>query len=1003
VEFKVLGPLEIEVDGKPPTRLGPTLRPILAILLTQAGQVISSGRLIALIWHGAPPAKPDLALRADMFNLRRILQPRRPTRGESVIELRNGGYGLMVPHGLIDADRFLSLHEEGRHAWEQGNARRAAARLRAALDLWRGEVLEDLTELSVVKPFADPLNEERRAVRDLLFEADLKLGRHLEVLTQLAKAVRAEPVNERLRLLLASATYRSGRPDKAADVCREGIELLRKQTGLESPQLQHRLSAILRRANELEPPPVLVMRNPVALSPPPVPSTFTDRDDVLADMIARLQRGWDASEPTIILLSGMGGVGKSTTASCAAARLRGWFPDGVLFLDLGGARATKRPGSAALLADILRALDVSRPPPGLARRRKLMQTVLAGRRLLMILDDAADEAQVHSLLPRHGPCAVIITSRKPLRGNFGFTAKLTELDPAAATELLTKCMAADCLDRPQEVTDITAAIASLCGNLPLALTVTGANLKGKPLGGLERQRRRLAESRLDALRYGDSATGADEGEWHNRDVRLTLDTSYRALSEPEQRAFRLLGALDAPTFAPWTVASLLDCDLSEAEEIADGLLTASLLEASSHEDRRSRNHYRFHVLIRELAAEKATHDAAAPAALLRCLRSYLWVARQAQAVLEPDTKTGTEAPRWATGTHAAAVPEFTDLAGWLSAEREELVAAVRTAYRARHWRLTWQLSAALVPMFDLLALPDDWAATHKLALAAAKRTHDSEGQAWILCGIGLLRRYQGRLKEAADAFAASERIFIARGDRFGQACALRGYGDILIGRSQFPAAITAIKKALRLFRQLGKQAGEADVLASLAEAYGRRAEASGRRSDWRHAIARSSQSVELSRAIGDRRRQASAQRDLGVALRQVGRLGDALASIEDCLGIFNALGDRLGAASALISSGRVYDEEGPTLDRQEAQRRYEQAATILSELPDRRWQAIALFSLGASHLRAGDPEKAKPYLDQAITRLRGIQDRQLRMLMKHERAQALQALAKLKSQGRQAH
>ncbi len=965
LELRILGPLEVDVDGKP-AGLGPRVKQLLVTLLAKEGQLITGDRLTEWVWgYGTERKGPKPALRANINHLREALDPGRRPHDDSVIKTEPYGYRLKLPHGLIDAYRFRTLHSEGQSAWDAGNPRHAAARFSAALELWRGDVLQDVDIPVHIEGFAAQLGQERRAAHEMLIEARVALGHHVDVLPELAELVRDDPANERLRLVYSLAAYRSGRIGLAADICRVGITLL-AQSGLESPALRRQQEQILNRAMELDWAALTGPPAPAIPQPPPAPADFTDRDVVLGDMITRFHAGWDAGQATVFMLSGMAGVGKTSAALRVAERVRDWFPDGILCLYLHGMREHPKPPAVAQ-ADILRALGITEPPGDPAERTELLHEMLTGRRMLMILDDAADEAQVSPLLPRRGPCAALVTSRQRLAvDRLPPSIVLDVLDPVTAREYLARRIRGERAEREEGADAELGKIAELCGYLPLALNIINANLAARPHRSLARQIERLEHNRLNALQYGESPGAGSAEDRTGRDVRATLELSYLSLGELEQRTFRLLGLLEAPTFATWAAASLLSHPVGVAAVALDNLVAARLLDVVP-EKRKGQPRYRCHVLVHEFAKEKAEQDPGAPTALVRSLWSHLWLARRAQAALDPDTDPPADDPLWAASTQPSDAVSVGQPMDWFSDERGSMAAAVRAAHQARQWRLTWQLTAALTPFFDILALTDEWAETHDLAMDAVGQSGDAEGRAWTHCGLGLLRRYQGRLDAAADAFAEARQIFIARGERFGHARALCGYGDILLGKSQFDAATDAFTQGLQVFRELGKQAGEASALASLGEACGRRGE-------WHQAISWSGQSVRLSRALGDRRGQVSALRDLGVAHRELRQLRQAAEAFGECLQINEQLGDRRGIAATLISYGMVREAEGSAVGRSQARHQYLQAAAIFGELHDERWEAIAHQSLGASYLDAGDAAHAIPHLDEAVNRLRHGQD-----------------------------
>jgi len=978
VEFRVLGQLEVEVSGRV-VALRPQERALLAILLIEAGRIVDSERLLELL-YGAAILEGDeddedhrqferaqITLRAHVAHLRRSLEPERAARAPSSITKVGGGYRLDLGPAVLDANVFRERYEEGLRASDNRDTRRAADLLREALALWRGPVvLADLrghADLAgVVLRFAENLEEMRRRAREVCIEAELALGRHFEVLDELRMLVDEQelqmlvdeqPSNEATWRWLALALYRTGRYEEAVRACRDGIKG-RRRHGFDSPVLQALQREILNRDWTLDwpgPPEA------VALQLRPDTSAFTDREDVLAEVQRQLETATrDRSQVTSIVLSGKPGVGKTALAVHAAHRVRAWFPDRIMYVDLGGVTKPREP--AAVLELLLRALGVEGAaiPGGEAERAELFRTRVAGRRVLLVLDNAAGGTQVRPLLPWSPTCAVMVTSRRRLTSiEASYDAELDVFEPDSSVELLAKLVKGP---RVAENPEVARDVAALCGQLPLAVRIAGARLAAKPHWSVEQLRELLEDEhqRLDVFKSDDL------------DLRASFEVSHRDLGGQDQRAFRLLGLLDAPSFASWAVAALTDDTLPGAHRAVERLVDAQLLEVAQGGAAGSAR-YRFHDLLRLFAREQAADDPEGRPALGRVLRSYLWLAERARALLEPggSRRPRVHAPRWAKASPDTVEAMLQEPVQWFRIERDGLLAAVQQARDSRLRKQAWQLAETLTPFFDLLALTDDWQRTHDLALEAAHRSRDRIGEAWILHGLGRLRRYQGRFDAAATTFEESLRLFEALEDRHGLASALRGLGDIRVGQARWDEAVADVQRSLAIFHELGDRAGEASALSGLGEA-------AALRGRWEEATDHIERSLEISRDLGDRRNEASTLRDLGVVYRERARFEDAAECFDRCLDIFSELGDRRSAASTLVSSGVAHQA---MRNETEALRRYDEARRIFEELHDQRWQAAALYWIAQIRLRQGDRDHAVEHLRQAASMLRPVGDRRL--------------------------
>jgi DNA-binding SARP family transcriptional activator len=603
MEFRILGPLEVWEHGRVVALGGPKQRALLATLLLHANHVVSADRLIDELWGDQPPATADNLLQGYVSQLRRRLPIRQDGRTpRQLLATRSPGYVLRVERSLLDLHRFEQLVEVARLAMAEGAPQRAADALRKALALWRGPALGDVAVEGICRSEVAQLEERRITALEERIEADLRLGRHVDLTGELQALVAENPLRERLRAQLMFALYRSGRQAEALAVYRDARRVLTEELGLEpGPALQRLEHGILAADPALQlPSPAIVADGAEAAADgppchlPPDVADFTGREDVVGGLRRLLgqEPGQRGTAVLVAAISGKAGVGKSAVAIRVAQQLRPWYPDGQLYVNLRGTEA-HAPAPADILASFLRALGVDEAavPDGLEERVRRYRARLADRRVLVVLDNAAGEAQVRPLLPPSAGCAALVTSRSRLAGlEAAHHAALEVLQSGEAVELLAKVAGAG-----RVAAEPTAArtIARLCGDLPLAVRIAGAKLAARPHWRLARLAERLGDERrrLDELRAGDL------------EVRASFAASHQGQDTAMQRAFRLLGLLETPSFAAPTAAAMLDVTVSDAEELLERLVEAHLLEVGG-QDPGGRTSYRFHDLLRIFARER---------------------------------------------------------------------------------------------------------------------------------------------------------------------------------------------------------------------------------------------------------------------------------------------------------------------------------------------------------------------------------------------------------------
>ncbi|MEH1102527.1 AfsR/SARP family transcriptional regulator [Micromonospora sp. CPCC 205561] len=590
MEFRVLGPVGARRGDAEVALDGAKQRTVLAALLLAEGRTVTDTRLCELLWGERPPATFAAQLYNYVSRLRKYL-------GAGVDIVRQwSGYQIRIGTSRFDLDEFERLAEAGRESLRGGRHAEAAERLHAAMSLWPGPALSNVTEHLAVAE-SHRMAELRMSVLESRIEADLLLGRYVPLVPEVTQLVAEHPLHEGLRGQLMTVLVRSDRQADALATYHEGRRVLADELGVDpGPLLAEAYRSILAGPPAPAPAPAVVAEpswhgvRPAML--PPGVGDFAGREEELNGLL-RVLTAAPAARPPVAVVTGMAGAGKSTLALHAAHLTRAAFPDGQLYADLGRAR-----GNAVEPYDVLgwflRSLGHVEPaiPKGLDERVRLYRSQLAGRRLLVMLDGTADYAQVAPLLPGDPGCQVIVTSRLRMPELAGATSlEVGTLDREQALALLGRIIGAG---RVAGETEAATRIIELCGRLSLGVRVAGSRLLARPHWSLGYLADRLADERyrLDELRLG------------SMDVRERLDSSYHQLADLGQLALRRLALLRTPAFPSWCTAEVLGISRDAGEEVGENLVDARLLEIVESDGGR-RQRFRFHDLVRVFAREKA--------------------------------------------------------------------------------------------------------------------------------------------------------------------------------------------------------------------------------------------------------------------------------------------------------------------------------------------------------------------------------------------------------------
>jgi DNA-binding SARP family transcriptional activator len=849
MEFRVMGPLEVrDEDGRDRTPTVPKHRDLLAMFLMNAGRPMTVERLRRLLWPREGGDRSDSLIRGYVGQLRRLIGP-------DVIATASGSYVLNLGDGFLDVDRFRLLVDQG--AYEE------------ALTLWRGEVLEDVDPEGERWVETLRLREELEELRLLALErrvqADLDAGRHRELLAELKQLTRRHPMWQRFRGQYMLALYRSGRRVDALAAYAVLRDQLDGGHAIEpDPELQLLYHRMLHDDVSLH-----VSAGPPVLLPPDV-RDFTGRAGLLDRVIGGL-----------VVVHGQAGAGKSALAVHAAWRRREHFPDGILYADL---RETTAP--AAVLEDFLRWLGCPAQaiPASPEQRERLFRTYAANRRLLVVLDNAAGEAQVRPLL---SACPTVVTSRSPLGGLTGaLRLPVGVLDPADAVELLARSSG-----RPAD--DALRTLARFCGGLPIALRIAGSRLAARPEWTAGYLVRLLEDEhqRLDRLHAGDLT------------VRSVFAIGFDGLPEAARLTLRGLGALSAPDFADWVTERLG----GQAEALVD----AGLLETHGV-DVAGQLRYRMHDLTRLFAREKPVPGVLAT--LSEVVRARVRASRFSLVSGDPAT--------------AVATRDIKESVEWLAAERAFLVSLVGDLHAAGLDDGCWRLAHLLAPFLERHRFLDDWRAVAGPALESARRAGDDRGEALVLLDQGDLHLAEREWDRAHEKLRVALAAFLRQGRARDVHRARRRLGRVHLELGRLEQAERALLACLEGAENQRDAADAEQVLGVVLRRAGRLDEAADRLQA----------AVGHLAELGDRHRQADTLLELSAVRLAQGAKPAARAAAEQARGIAVRLGDRLLDAHALLALARVNRAEGAA---ERCRELAEAALEVFEQTGDRRGGANA--------------------------------------------------------------
>ncbi|MFF4621995.1 AfsR/SARP family transcriptional regulator [Nonomuraea jabiensis] len=905
VEFGILGEVSAWADGRP-INLGPARqRCVLAALLVDANHPVSLDQLTDRVWGDAPPQRAAGTLHSYLSRLRSVLSP------SDSIHRSAAGYLLRVSEEAVDLHRFRALLARARASDDQEAARLYGV----ALGLWRGEPFADL-DTPWLAALRHTLQTERLSARLDHHDVRLRLGRHAELLPELTVLADRHPLDERLVGQLILALYRSGRQAEALDRYERTRRRLADELGADpGPDLRRLHLRMLSAETTLTPRPV-----PVPRQLPPPPPSFAGRSRELAD----LDRIMAAPGNTVVIsaIGGTGGVGKTWLALHWAHGNLPRFPDGQLYVNLRGFDPSDSPmPPETAVHGFLDALgvDAAAVPVGLEAQAALYRSLVAGKRMLIVLDNARDTDQVTPLLPGSPSCAVLVTSRRQLPGLItGHGARpipLDAFDPEEARQAITRLLGEE---RVRAEPDAVADLLDRCGGLPLALGIVAARARmhpGFPLSVLAGQLREDS-SRLDLLDAGEQTAS----------LRAVFSWSYRALTPPAARLFRLLGNAFGPDLGGAAAASLAGLTGGEVRALLGELVRAHLV-TENVADR-----FTMHDLLRAYAAEQALPATPAfdgpgspsdqrRAATCRLLDHCLHTAHAAALIINRSRQPLTlDEPQ--PGTSPENPADHDQAMEWFATEHPTLMAAVRHAADAGLGTRAWQIGWTLSDYLDRQGRWLDLLAAHSAALAVTRRQADRFGEAQSHAGASRALIRLGRLDDARAYLERAIALFTELGDRDGRTRAHLGLGFVHQKQDRPRAALDQFHQALALHREAGNEAGAALFLNSI----GYQLVLLG---EYEEAIPYCQEALDLHAKLGYRHGEASAGDSLAYAYHHLGRFAEAAELYRRSIGLFQEVGDRWHEADTTVHLGEMYDAAG---DRATALDTFRRALELLEQL-----------------------------------------------------------------------
>lgn len=923
VRFAVLGPVrawraDVELD------LGPRQqRLMLALLLVRAGRPISPAEFVDLLWGHDAPASAVNVVHRYIGALRRLLEPDLPARASGRWLIRHtAGYQLDTAEDAVDLTRFRGLVARARDAVRAGEPRHAVSLFTEALGLSRGECAAGLGQASNASPVFTAVDQECTGVTLEVAAVALDCGMASQVLPVVRAAAARDRFHEALQAHLILLLAAVGQQAEAVGVYHQVRGHLADELGIDPGRgLRDAYESVLRQhhhepgATDTDTPSIeqtMPLVRPAQL--PPDLSTFIGREVESAQLLARVTSGRTQQDTVLIsAIDGMPGMGKTTLAVHWAHLVAEHFPDGQLYVDLRGFDPS---GSVMDPAEALRAfiealgMPTQRIPDSLAAQSGLYRSLLAGKRMLVVLDNARDIEQVRPLLPGTPGCLVIVTSRNRLTGLVAAEgAHLVTLDVLSIEDARESLVRR--LGTARVAADPLAAdeIIALCARLPLALAIVAARATAHPQVPLASITAELREAHGSLDAFSDDSAG---------DARAVFYCSYQLLSPQAARLFRLLSLHNGPDISRAAAASLVGAPARELRTMMAELTRTGLL--LEHQPGR----YTCHDLIRAYAIElcgELDSEEDRQATLGRMFDHYVHTAHAAHLLFQPHYEPTTP-PEALPGVRAEQLTEYSQALAWFGVEQHVLSAVVQNAADTGFGDRAWRLALRLQQFHQRQGLYHDWASVMTVGVQAAKDVGDIAGQAHTQRSLAGAYHFLGRNDEARALLEHTQELYTELGLSFEHAYVHSNLGAVL-----------------------------------------------GRQGHYEQAIRHHEQALELYLAADHQKGQANANEGMGWCHGQLGRHEQAVTLIHKAMGLYRANGDHNGAGNCWAGLGASYSALG---QHQQAARCRLRAIELYRRLGNRADEADGLASLGDSLLDAGDQEGARDAWLRSLAILDGL-------------------------------
>jgi DNA-binding SARP family transcriptional activator/tetratricopeptide (TPR) repeat protein len=866
--FTVLGPVRAHRGDQELSMGSPQQRALLAALLLRGGHTATAEELIDALWGEEPPDQAKATLRTYAFRIRKALGD-----DAELLVSESGGYAIRTGRAVsdvsLDLDVATALVAEAEKSAASGDRSRARDSYAAALAQFSGEPLA-----SVPGPFAErqrsSLAEWQLTLQEHRIDLDLQLAGHTEAVSELTALTAAHPLRERLRELLMLALYRSGRQAEALAVFADTRRLLADELGVDPCAELTGLHQRILEADDglaLAPDEPSGPATPKPAQPAQLPAAvadFTGRKAFVAELKDQLAQ----AEGTVMALSavaGIGGVGKTTLAVHVAHAAAEHFPDGQLYVDLQGAGPSAAEPEAVLGA-FLRSLGVEDTgiPDGVAERSALFRSLLSGRRILTLLDNARDAAQVRPLLAGAAGCAALVTSRTRMTDLAG--AHLIDLDVMSPDEAMTLFTRIVGEERVTAERQAAMAVVGACGFLPLAIRIAAARLASRRTWTVAVLAEKLADERrrLDELQVGDQA------------VKATFELGYGQLDAEQARGFRLLGLADGPDISLHAAAALLDRPAGSTESLLESLVDASLLESAAP------GRYRFHDLVRLFARACAERDEQPPsereAAFSRLLDFYLATASKVFALERPGeravdhlTQPCSSGLRFADRDAALA---------WLFSEADCVLACVQQAAERGLLRHAADLLIAVKDCADSGVHSLRYERAAATVRDAAREAGDVLAEARTQIMLTHVHIVAGRFDQADQEAERATLLAGASGDVLAGCWSLNDRGIVANCQQRYSDGEAYLLRAIDAFREDRNRPSEASALCNLAQI----CLAMGQTD---RGIQLAEQGLEIYEALDQGWRTANARYVLGRALTHGGHVEEGLEQLNQAASLFH--------------------------------------------------------------------------------------------------------------------